>query len=163
MRLRLFDLLSMVSLFLLIGTVILCIRSYWTADYVAYCLESKEHGVISTVGRVVLYDESAIAPFRWKAPFGFQYAARPAPPSMAAYDLPNSRRHGRWLGFGVMSGDNGRYSASVRFVPYWSVAIVMAILPVLWLRKRWRIGNAFCRSDRGFAVSENSSAIKTEA
>ena len=139
--------MSLLSLLLCIATVTLWFRSYRTADYLAYCLESSEYGVISTVGRILIYNELAIEPFRWKAPFGLQRAARPAPDSIAAYAMPKPARQANCMGFGVMSGDNGRYRASVRYVPHWAVTVLLAILPLLWLRRTFRKS-----SDRGFEM-----------
>ena len=153
MKLPIFNIVSAVSLILLIGVLVLWIRSYGTADYFAYCSESTEIGAISTVGRIVVYRESAIAPFQWKAPFGFQYAARPAPSSIAAYALPNSSRQVSWMGFGIISGDNGRYLASARFVPHWIVALIASLLPMLWLQTR------FGRLDRGFQIGSETEGV----
>jgi len=149
MKRLLFNFVCLLSLLLNIATIIFWLRSYRIADYVAYCLESKEFGTISTVGRILFYKESAIAPFRWKAPFGVQQAAHAAPDSIAAYAMPNASRQASWMGFGMISGDNGRYRASATFVPHWAVAVVTAILPVAWLRRRY-----WLRSNRGFELVE---------
>src|SRR5258706_7493100 len=109
-----FNVLSLLSFLFCIAIVALWIRSYQTADYLAYCMEKNEIGVVSTVGRILIYNESVIEPFRWKAPFGVQRAARPAPDSIAAYAMPKAARQARWMGFGVMSGNNSQYAASAR-------------------------------------------------
>jgi hypothetical protein len=142
-----FSVLSLLSLLFWIAIIALWIRSYQTADYLACCMEKSEHGVISTVGRILIYNESAIEPFRWKAPFGLQRAARPAPDSIAAYAMPKAARQASWMGFGVMSGSNSQYEASAQFVPHWAVAVLLAILPLLWFRRILR-----SRPDHGFEL-----------
>src|SRR5688572_20713238 len=95
----LFNFLSLLSLLVLIAVLVLWYRGYRTADYFAYCGQTKELGLISTVGRIVVYHETAIPPFRWNGSFGFQYAALPAPDSISAYTLANSPRPVEWFGF----------------------------------------------------------------
>src|SRR4051794_38530277 len=83
-----FHIACLLSAILCTGSLFLWFRSYRTADYLAYCAEKNEYGAISTVGTILIYDESAIDPFRWNTPLGWQRAARPAPDSIAAYAMP---------------------------------------------------------------------------
>ena len=152
-----FNVLSLLSSILCIAVVILWFRSYGTADYLSYCLERSEYGVISTVGRILIYNEAAIEPFRWKAPFGVQRAARPAPDSISAYAMPQAARQASWMGFGVISGNNGKYAASVRFVPHWFVALLLVIMPLLWLRRRFRK-----TPDQGFQLINQPELVGTK-
>src|ERR1051325_4236422 len=138
MKRAMFHVICLLSLLLCIASLVLWFRSHETADYFAYCGESHEYGVISTVGRFLIYNEAAIEPFRWKAPFGMQWAARPAPNSIAAYAMPKNSRQASWMGFGIMSGNNSQYQATPRVVPHWAVALLLATLPALWVHRRFR-------------------------
>jgi hypothetical protein len=142
MRRLLSHLLAVLSLALCIATVVFWFRSYTAADYLAWCMETKEIGLISTVGRIVLYDEAVIPPFRWPPPSEFRHSTADAPAGIDAYTPPNSPRHVEWLGFGVISGDTGKYRVTSRMVPHWPVAVLAAILPIRWIRgyRRRRTG-----------------------
>jgi hypothetical protein len=153
MKRAMFHLFCLLSLLLCSASLLLWFRSYRTADYLAYCGERKEYGVISTIGKIVIYKESAIDPFRWKAPFGLQQASRSAPDSIAAYAMPQAPRQASWMGFGVMSGRNSQYQATARFVPHWAVSLLLAILPILWARRRFRK-----KSERGFELANRGTA-----
>lgn len=82
MKWIIFNVACLLSLLLCVAVLALWFRSYRTADYLAYCQECSERGVISTVGEILIYNETAIEPFRWKAPFGFQRQAWRAPDSI---------------------------------------------------------------------------------
>src|SRR5213075_2622450 len=118
------------------------------ADYLAYCLEKRELGVISAIGSIVIYRESAIAPFAWGPPFGIRRAAFPTPASLGGF-RPSNISSVIWLGFGFIEGENGRFRASAILVPHWAVAILMGILPSAWVR-RWRRKRV---GEKGFEVS----------
>ncbi len=114
------------------------VRSYGSADYLAYCQDKRELGLISTVGHVIMYDEDAIPPFRWGSASGWECDTTRAPDSIESYVLPNQPRKRSFLGFTLISGNNGRYTATARIIPFWSLALLASILPVLWLRRRIR-------------------------
>ena len=137
--------ICLLSLLLCIASIALWFRSYRTVDYAAICEDSSEAGLMSSLGRMIFYSESAIEPFRWKGPFGLQYAERRAPESMAEYRMSNESRFGDVMGFGAIGGDNGRYRVTAWFVPHWFVAALAAIGPILWIRKGLR-----AHSNRGF-------------
>jgi hypothetical protein len=61
--------------------------------------------------------------------------------------MPQAARQANWMGFGVISGNNRLYEVSARFVPHWAVALLLAILPVIWLRRTLRK-----KSNRGFEL-----------
>jgi hypothetical protein len=139
---------SVVSFVALLATVVFWVRSYRAADYLAYCLEKREAGVISAVGSIIVYRESAIGPFAWGRPFGIRCATSSAPTSIRAFG-PSNIRSVVWLGFGFIEGENGRYDASAVLVPHWVVAILTSILPIGWIRG-WRKRKL---GEKGFEVS----------
>jgi hypothetical protein len=129
---------ALLSLMLCAVSVAFWIRSYFQADYVAPCRTAGERGVISTVGRIVFYSEASIGSFRFPPPYGFVRESRSAPDQFVDYAPSNTMRYVDLAGFGVITGDNGRYSVAARAVPYWLVALMTAILPGTWLRSRMR-------------------------
>ena len=136
MKRRLFTILSTISLLLFVAVVVPWARSYSVAHYVAMCSETREVGLISTVGHLLLYRETALGTFRWDPPFGLTFASKPAPPRLTAYAPAKTERYANFAGFGVMRGNNGHYAVRANFVPYWSLALATALLPTTWVR-RW--------------------------
>ena len=147
MKKAVFHVACLLPLLLSIASLLLWFRSYQTVDYLAYCSTDSEFGVASTIGRILIYSEEAIPPFQWNGDFGIRYAARLPPDSIDAYRMPNESHFGSVMGFGMMSGDNGRYRASTRFVPHWAMATVLAIPPLFWLRRHLRK-----KPDHGFQL-----------
>jgi len=135
-KLRLLPLVAGLSLIVLFVSLLMWFRSNTTADYLAHCRETGEIGLLSSVGRLILYHEVATSPFHWKPPFGMRYESRDAPASIIAYMPPNSPRHTEWLGFGMISGDNGRIVTRVWMIPHWFLALLSSVLPIIYLRHR---------------------------
>lgn len=121
------------SLVLFIALLLLWHRSHGRADYLAYCQSTREAGIISSTGHVLVYWESAIAPFRWGQPFGWVYASRPAPRSIDDYKPPRIHRDVTIASIRFIAGDNARYTANALIFPYWLLAAMAAALPSLTL------------------------------
>src|SRR5687767_15478316 len=77
-------LVAAVSAMICIAALLYWFRSYTTAAYFAWCGQTKEIGLISTVGRLVLHDEGAIAPFQWPGPPKVAHSAVNAPATIDA-------------------------------------------------------------------------------
>jgi hypothetical protein len=144
MKRRRFNIAAALSALVFIATIVLWIRSYWRADYLAYCGETKEVGIISTVGRMVFYREKAIPPFRWQPPYGFEHSANLAPQNVDAYLPFISPSHQHWGGFGAIEGDTAKYRARANYLPYWSIVLIAAVRPAMWLRQARRSETLHC-------------------
>jgi hypothetical protein len=127
-----------VSLVIGLATLALWIRSYSHTDAFANCQPTTERGVISTRGCLLFYDEAAIGSYRYPPPTGWTYVTLPPAAHIADYAPTNTTRFATLAGFGVLAGDNGRYTVTARIIPHWSLTVATALLPATRLRTRHR-------------------------
>jgi hypothetical protein len=120
-RRRLFNLAAAVSLLLCLGAVGLGVRSVYRKDKLEYVSATGRLVLlISTSGRLdVMYNPS------WPGEEGFTHI-RGLPSGVGATDYSR-----RFLGFGGRREPNGRGFVNV---PYWFIALVCAVLPMLTIR-----------------------------
>jgi hypothetical protein len=166
MRRRLFTALSVLSLVLCMAMVALWVRSYWVADVLIGRDGNWSSDIGSTRGLLFRYSIGPMPTRPPPAPVVSGYVRMPAFSARRGPPLsgdPGIRRQGGALGFGWFVSDGGT-SATVPppsrslprgvsygratfaptrqyFVPCWSVALLLALLPTAWLansRRYWQ-------------------------
>ena len=133
MRRRAFAILVATSALLCAATLALWVLSRSNAYYFWFGSPKSEVGAISTRGSLVLYRENAFSSYRFPGKSGFGVARRPA------FD-PEEIQPVQWsVNFLLLRFQNGsdrnEYAENVAF-PFWLVAVLFALLPVIWLRLR---------------------------
>ncbi|MDB5358244.1 MAG: hypothetical protein JWN24_4697 [Phycisphaerales bacterium] len=168
---RFITLLSAMSLLLCVATCVMWVRSYWVADEWFGRNGNWSSGTCSTRGVLFRYSVGptptrppvAIVGGYLRAPAFSMRRGRPFPGD------PGIRHQGGALGFGWFVSDGGTsatppplnrslppgvsygpvtFSPTRQyFVPYWSVALLLAIPPTAWLassRRQWRRSPGQC-------------------
>jgi hypothetical protein len=147
---RLFKILSVLSLLLFLGTLVLWVRSHWVQDWIVRGAdEAIGTQVHSGLGRILCfhYDDRSRRTEPWAWSMGW------APVTSQTHQVLDTSDAPHWwnrLGFAVLRGGPGTSLApSVVFfvlIPHWSLAVLFAVLPALYLRaairsrRRLRIG-----------------------
>ena len=132
---------STLSLLLLLGLLPLWIRSYTTAHFLYYGAPTAEHGLIFTVGHLLLYRQHATPPFRWPPPEGFNHAAYPAEPRVVDYTPPNTTAYTNLFGLGHFAGNGTRTDYECVLVHDAYLAVLLLIQPLRHLRRLTRPPN----------------------
>ncbi len=115
---------------LFVATCVLWVRSYWHADYAWDGTATDETGIISAIGHMFFYHETAIGTFRLGGPAGFGVAERPAPSAVEDFAPPNTQIYHNEAGFGRLAGDDGHTAQGCWFVPFWAIAGLLAVIPI---------------------------------
>lgn len=174
MRRRLFTILAALSLLLCAAVCALWARSYWVQDYVQYQVPKRgagergyrEYGVRSDAGVIAVeyVDESpspdddamgvlieAEAGLRRFAMWG-QIGANYADAKYRWFGIPMGylSRHPLRTGFYSDDGPDEDLSKSYRTVwaPHWMPAALLAVLPLIVSRRRWREARRSARRRR---------------
>ena len=135
MRRRLFTLLAGASLILWLAVSALWVRSHWVADSIRW--EQAQGGVVAKASRGRLWvfqfhiTQRTTEALRWERDKpGTIKTARP-PWADSYFSTPAfTVRTGRSPAVGMSYWD--------AIVPFWALATVLAVLPLLWLATRWR-------------------------
>jgi hypothetical protein len=145
--------MTILSLLLLIGSVILWVRSYTVQDLLLWRRADGARYTQTAPGFVVLAEETASLA-GWKADaYGLKYSHEPAnhissvPVRMLTLSVGprDTWTHRHWAGFAFwrwQSADK-MYSKTMILVPIWSVAAVTSLLPLGRL-----VQGLFCRGRR---------------
>ena len=146
-----FPLLGLASLLLLAAVAALWVRSYVVGDEV-YRLADRRGEYLSVCRGRVTYFASQTAVSRRPAKWGYlrhedtaqQRINEDAVEARVAARVPGGFRA---LGFAFRGGDatgDGASGPRLVFFPLWLPAMLLAVLPALWLRRRRRLKPGLC-------------------
>jgi hypothetical protein len=158
----LFTFCSAVSLLLCVAVCVLWVRSYSYCDY----WQASEEGKCRI--RYLVSDSGQIGHYEYSWDSGIPVPGLPlkderwdyhrASAGAAVLPFPGKRESVWGFAWGVTRKHTlrGRFDYSgpaitvESWMPYWALATVMAVLPLLWARSRWRRSRARSRQNEGF-------------
>jgi hypothetical protein len=155
-----FNAMTILSLVLLIGSVILWVRSYTVEDMLLWLRMDGGRYTQTAPGCLVLAEETASFRGLKRDEYGLKYYHERASPVSSVIvrmlTLSIGPRdtwiQGEWGGFGLWRWQSADkvYSKTTILVPFWSIVGVTSLLPLGWLvRRLFRRGGArsgLCRT-----------------
>jgi hypothetical protein len=142
-----FNMAAVISLVLLVGMSALWARSYWRSDEVVWRHLAGVEWVRTEKGHLEIGARMVYWPSQPGDPLGFKYRQEEAFGPVNVFpllstDMGDTTFNWEWRDFSYYSIRNrnrSRYHADA-IMPFWSIACVLAVLPVGWLLMRWRSG-----------------------
>lgn len=147
MRRVLFTIISALSLLLFLAVVVVWVRSLWIRDIAGNVSASGNGYLIQSIrGRLHIIsdlDGRSVGAFHhhqdWLSPDAIWNGGMSGYPVKVEWHLGHVwQRYSRFHGFGFLSyPPNGGFATNHRLIviPYWSPAVLLAILPTIWI---WR-------------------------
>jgi hypothetical protein len=149
MRRRLHAILAALSFVLFLLTTALWVRSYWRGDEVCHLTGIRGYYLETARGSAMYFTARTYTYPRARSDWNYFAHLDPAGRQQAMNDIEQRTaarlgNGGRVLGFAFRGGDwlAGK-DATVLMFPLWAPAIVFAIPPALWIRRR-RLAPGLC-------------------
>ena len=157
MRRRLLNLVTVLSLLLLVATATLWVRSYWRDDGWSWGTRQGRAGIESFRGRLTLGRVDVAPANLAKIPRGQLFVSIPAANALANYLGPSRS----WAGFAVTSITAPGYTVRDIRIPYWAFMVVAAIPLIILIYKLRQVPPGCCRKCR-YDLTGNVSGVCPE-